>query len=180
MSNNRKLQAAIEESKTIRFFCWIDVAWPNIKPLMLRLISHLNGAKNPETGQALQNILRATRLSVVHIHPSIDINQNQIDKEYLIIFYRGFFTSAVSELSKLHLTNATTRWNPLTENMSAWEYHNAPPHTFKRIKSRENKIFHGEVITLSKTLLTSHDRKILGDEISRIYTPYPFNNNHLK
>jgi len=179
MSHDKKLQTAIYESKTLRFFCWVDVAWPNIKPLMLRFISHLNGANNTETDQAFRNVLRTTRQAIMQIHPSIQIDDNQIDRDYLVVFYRGFFTSAIQELSILHLSNATSQWNPLRGSKTTWKRHNDSPHTFNRANTDKISVSQTEMIGLSDILLTPHDKEVLGEDVTRIYAPYPFKKSRL-
>lgn len=167
------LRKAIVKSKTNRFFSWMEVSWPNVRPLMVSFAEHLDCDRSEEAQKAFLNVLRATRKAVMQPPKSIQVDLTRADREYLILLYRGFFTASVRELGRVRLGRGQSAWNPLHQSLRSWRRSNQgsqmPKYTGKpkaRPKSEEIK-------SLSECLLGRTDRLILGKEIERIYEPYP-------
>lgn len=179
-TDSTTLHQVFNETRTRRIFSWVIVAWPNIKPLMLRFMKYLNNISNSETKQTFCNVIKVTSRSVTTLHPSIKIDENRRDRDYLIAFYRIFFTSAVRELSSLSLSTPTSKWEPLQENMGDWMTANDPPHTLVHRDVQRKSVSSREIKMISDSLLGDHDREILGEEIDFIYTPYPAKKEGLK
>ncbi len=172
-TNKKALKRAIATSKTSRFYCWIEIAWPNVKPFMLNLVSHISSGNIKESEKALQNILRATRRAVVRPAPSIEIDSARVDRQYLILLYRGFLTATAQELSRLSLTSGKEQWNPYSESLPQW-LGKRTDRVEITLKEKTTKSTPKEVKHLGNILLSKRDRDILGVELNKLFEPYPF------
>ena len=141
---------------------------------MLNLVDHISCNSVKESEKVLQNILRATRRAVVRPDSSINIDETRIDREYLIILYRGFLTATMQELERICLSNGIDQWNPLSESLKSWTNAHKGK-TAVCIKEKGKKVASpNEVKSLGGILLSKRDRDILGPEIDKLFVPYPF------
>lgn len=168
------LRKAIKESNTYRFFGWMEVAWPNVRPLLASLADHIECERYEEGQVVFQAVLKATRKAVMQPPKSIVLDLKRADREYLILLYRGFLTSSASELGRIKLGRGKKKWNPLEQSLKSWMRKNESIRAPQFNGAPIRKPTAAQIESLSECILNRTDRRILGKEIERIYEPYPF------
>lgn|GEM_PF-2644175 len=169
-----KLDTAIRQTRTTRFYQSVNILWPNSFAVLTRVAQfvgdevRLPGDKVP----FLERILVQTKKHLSQAEASGEIRFENRDRDYLVAFLHGLF-SEVGKVFLLQVCTSSSYWDPHTEACILWRRHTQGELRCEWIRQDATTASAELVKKAAEALLDSREVAILGQDLPRVWGQTP-------
>lgn len=165
----KKLDKAMQNTRTVKYFGYLNMLWPNVQDTLLHVADLVGSEIQSPRGDELflDLVLRETQKTIQKAEKDGSIQYHTRDRDILVFFLQGL-SQQTGRLLNASVRTEARAWNPCQETFTQWRQRH-PSKPLQVIWPRGDKISAEQTRAAAELILGEKEVRILDDDLPRVW-----------